>query len=160
VRPQSRRSAGPRRDVGQPNVRRQATMDCWPRGRDRTARAILVRRRSALPPARLFDKPQRGRGFVLPELPHLTLGSAGYVKYRFGDGPVRPFVIGGGAFERAGISGSAGCTGDAMLCGTSAGTHELKSSELGGGILSDVGVEFRRGALKIAPEFRYTRWQR
>jgi outer membrane protein with beta-barrel domain len=82
-----------------------------------------------------------------------------YGKYRFGDGAVRPFVLGGGAFEHANVHGTAGCTGDAALCG-STGTHDLKSSSWGGGYLVGGGVEFRWGRWKIAPEFRYTRWLR
>ncbi len=82
-----------------------------------------------------------------------------YAKYRFGDEPVRPFVLGGGAFEHAKVRGTAGCTGDPMLCG-STGTHELKSSSWGGGYVAGAGVEFRLGTWKIAPEIRYTRWVR
>jgi opacity protein-like surface antigen len=83
-----------------------------------------------------------------------------YAKYRFGTRRFQPFVLAGGAFEHASLQGTAGCTGDPMLCGSSAGTHELRSSSWGGGYLAGAGVEFKAGFLKIAPEFRYTRWFR
>lgn len=82
-----------------------------------------------------------------------------FLKYRFGGGPIRPFVLTGVAFEHASISGSAGCTGDPMLCGEmGVGTHELRSTDWGGGYLLGGGLEFRISRLTIAPEFRYTRW--
>jgi hypothetical protein len=82
-----------------------------------------------------------------------------YLKYRFGEGPMYPFVLGGGAFEHASVSGTAGCAGDPLLCG-SAGTGTIAATSLGGGYLLGGGVEFRVGRLKVAPEFRYTRWVR
>ena len=51
------------------------------------------------------------------------------------------------------------CIGDPQLCG-STGVHDLKSTSWGGGFLVGGGVEFKAGVLKIAPEFRYTRWLR
>jgi hypothetical protein len=84
-----------------------------------------------------------------------------YAKYRFGGRSMRPFVLAGGALEHASVSGSGGCTGDPMLCGSSGATvYELKSTSWGGGYLVGGGVEFTLGILKIAPEFRYTRWVR
>lgn len=82
-----------------------------------------------------------------------------FLKYRFTEGKVRPFVSGGGAFEHASVRGSAGCRGDAMLCGgTPSGI--IRSDSWGGGYLVGGGVEFRFGVVTFAPEFRYTRWQR
>jgi hypothetical protein len=84
-----------------------------------------------------------------------------YLKYRRAEGTIRPFVLGGAAFEHATVSGTAGCTGDAMLCGEiGIGAHELKSSSWGGGYLVGGGIEFRVGRIVFAPEFRYTRWVR
>jgi opacity protein-like surface antigen len=82
-----------------------------------------------------------------------------YAKYRFGREGIRPFLTGGGAFERAHTTGTAGCIGDPQLCG-STGVHDLNSTSSGGGFLVGAGVEFKAGVLKIAPEFRYTRWLR
>jgi hypothetical protein len=84
-----------------------------------------------------------------------------FLKYSFGKGPVRPFAFGGGAFEHASVNGTAGCSGDPLQCGElGPGTHPLSSRSWGGGYLAGAGVEFRFGRLRLAPEFRYTRWLR
>jgi hypothetical protein len=82
-----------------------------------------------------------------------------YLKYRFAEGPIQPFVSAGGALGYARTTGTAACIGDPLLCG-SGGTQlaAVKSSTAGGGWLAGGGVEFRVSVFKIAPEVRYTRW--
>ncbi len=74
-----------------------------------------------------------------------------FVKYRFTDGRVRPFVAGGIALNHAKTTGYSGSTPQG---------YEIRNSEWGLGFLVGGGVEFKAGRLTIAPELRYTRWQR
>lgn len=84
-----------------------------------------------------------------------------FVKYRLGERRFRPFILGGGAYERAHITGSAGCRGGALSCGDlGPGTFPIDTSDWGAGWLVGGGVEFGLGPVKVAPEFRYTRWLR
>lgn len=80
-----------------------------------------------------------------------------YGKYRLGK---HFFVTGGAAAERAQVTGTVGCTGDRSVCGESAGRFNLDSTSWGWGYLMGGGMEFRRGPVTLAPEFRYARWMR
>lgn len=81
-----------------------------------------------------------------------------YAKYRFGKGMVRPYVEAGFAFDYARTSGTYDCTGGFSCFFPSSGT--FSSSEWGRGFLAGGGVEIKAAFLKIAPEVRYTRWQK
>jgi len=82
-----------------------------------------------------------------------------YAKYRFGGQLARPFVEAGFAFDRARTSGTSECLGGATLCGIPP-TATFSSSAWGRGFLVGGGVEIKAAFLKIAPEVRYTRWQK
>jgi hypothetical protein len=83
-----------------------------------------------------------------------------YVKYRIIDVPLRPFVAAGGAFNYSRTNGTASCTGDVTLCGPGdAGTSVFHFYDREAGFVLSGGLEFRFAFLKLAPEFRYTRWQ-
>jgi len=81
-----------------------------------------------------------------------------YLKYRFGKGPVRPFVNAGVALDYARTTTVSSCGGDVMLCSTP-GVGSSKSSHGGAGVTFGGGVELKAGRLKIAPELRFTLWQ-
>jgi hypothetical protein len=87
-----------------------------------------------------------------------------YAKYRFGKGPVRPYVEAGFAFDRASTSGTTGCTGGEVpagsLCGSVPASSTFSSSQWGAGVLVGGGVEIKVPFVKIAPEVRYTRWEK
>jgi opacity protein-like surface antigen len=83
-----------------------------------------------------------------------------YVKYRFMNGPVQPFVLGGMAFNYAKTTGRGGCSGGPTLCGLTPPNYEIRNSEWGVGFVMGGGVDFKVGRFTIAPELRYTRWER
>ena len=86
-----------------------------------------------------------------------------FAKYRFGSivppYVARPFVEGGFAFDRAHTAGTSQCFGSAPICPSPAPTT-LSSSQWGAGFLVGGGIEIKAAFLKIAPEVRYTRWQK
>jgi opacity protein-like surface antigen len=86
-----------------------------------------------------------------------------FAKYRFGTivppSVARPFVEAGFVFDRARTSGtSVGFGGPPVCCGTVTTTYS--SSQWGAGLLVGGGIEMKAAFLKIAPEVRYTRWQK
>lgn len=78
-----------------------------------------------------------------------------YAKYRFGGQLARPFVEAGFDFDLAHASTA---FTSAMLTTTVSGSSS--SSQWGRGFLVGGGVEIKVPLLKIAPEVRYTRWQK
>jgi hypothetical protein len=81
-----------------------------------------------------------------------------YLKYRFGDHLVRPFVEAGAVFAHEHEKGSWNCSGSDGLCGPpTSGTFDF--SRWGAGVLLGGGVEIKAPVLTVSPEFRYTRWQ-
>lgn len=88
-----------------------------------------------------------------------------YAKYRFGGHVVRPYVEAGFAFDYAQSSGTSGCTGGEAgpgepLCGSAPASSTYSSSQWGVAETVGGGVEIKAAFLKIAPEVRYTRWQK
>lgn len=83
-----------------------------------------------------------------------------YLKYRFLNGPIQPFVTGGGTADYARTHGQTGCTGDPLLCGTAAGSFPINSTQWGAGFLFGGGVEWKIGRLTLAPELRWNKWVR
>jgi len=88
-----------------------------------------------------------------------------YAKYRFGGHVVRPYVEAGFAFDNARTSGTSGCTGGEFapgepICGSAPASSTYSSSQWGVGVMVGGGVEIKAAFLKIAPEVRYTRWQK
>jgi hypothetical protein len=86
-----------------------------------------------------------------------------FAKYRFKSivppYVARPFAEGGFVFDRAHTSGTAqSFTGPPGCCGTI--TTTINSSQWGAGFLAGGGIEIKAAFLKIAPEVRYTRWQK
>ena len=70
-----------------------------------------------------------------------------YLKYSLTSGEkLRPFVELGGV------------VGYARTSGNTAETAFFKQNEVGGGLVTGGGVEYRVGRLKFAPEARYTHW--
>jgi len=98
-------------------------------------------------------------GFAISDSETKLWGIPVYVKYRFSESHLRPFVLAGIESEHATTTESVTCTSGPMICDLVAKeiTNE-KSSYWGEGFLLGAGVEFKGGALKIAPEFRYTHW--
>jgi Outer membrane protein beta-barrel domain len=83
-----------------------------------------------------------------------------YLKYRFGPHLLKPFVEAGVAFDRTGTSGTSGCSSSSGLCGGSPATSTFSSSQWGLGALVGGGVEIKALVVRIAPEIRYTRWEK
>ena len=86
------------------------------------------------------------------------------LKYRFRVGPVRPFVSGGYGATHESKSGNYKytCTGPAGSCRPANYPVELTGgtsnySQTQWGPVAGVGLEFKRGPLTIAPEFRFNR---
>jgi hypothetical protein len=80
-----------------------------------------------------------------------------YLKYRFGNHLLRPFVEAGVAFDYGHTTGRSGCSGE--IC-AAANLTPFALSQSGFGGLVGGGVEIKAPFVKIAPEIRYTRWQR
>lgn len=84
-----------------------------------------------------------------------------YLKYRFGPHLLKPFVEAGVAFDRTGTSGTSGCSSSSGLCGNFApASSTFSSSQWGLGALVGGGVEIKALVVRIAPEIRYTRWEK
>jgi hypothetical protein len=86
-----------------------------------------------------------------------------FAKYRFGGKLVRPFLEAGLAFDYAHDSGSGGwngCYDPLPVCPALPALGPFTSSQWGAGPLVGGGVEFKAAVIKIAPEFRHTRWQK
>lgn len=87
-----------------------------------------------------------------------------FAKYRFGTivppYVARPFVEAGFAFDRAHTSGTevSSLRGPPGCCSTV--TTAYSSYQWGFGFLVGGGIEIKAAFLKIAPEVRYTRWQK
>jgi opacity protein-like surface antigen len=76
------------------------------------------------------------------------------LKYRFYDGPVKPYIGAGLAWKRFGGFKRA------LLGGGSPGTDdppELRDSSGGGAVLAG-GLELKFLFVRVSPEIRYTRW--
>jgi hypothetical protein len=65
------------------------------------------------------------------------------VKYRFGAGPVRPFVAAGAAWDK--------------LSGLGRSVAELRNSRIAG-FVAGGGIDLKAVAVHITPEIRYTQW--
>jgi hypothetical protein len=74
------------------------------------------------------------------------------LKYRFGDGSVRPYIAGGGAFQH--ISDIRQVS---HVLGESDNSPELNERNNVGAIIAG-GIQLGGGGLSISPEIRYTRW--
>jgi len=87
-----------------------------------------------------------------------------FAKYRFESivppYVARPFVEAGFVFDRAHTSGTdtSSLRGPPGCCSTV--TTAYSSSQWGAGFLVGGGIEIKAAFLKIAPEVRYTRWQK
>lgn len=87
------------------------------------------------------------------------------LKRRFGAGPFRPFVDAGYTFTHVSsdITSSFICLGTSQECAASPlsdyfhPTNQSTSSHGYGGPTAGVGLEFKYGKVKIAPELRYSR---
>lgn len=79
------------------------------------------------------------------------------LKYRFGGGPFRPFVLGGVNYRRENADIQPEChTAGAPGClGTAYSTSQDRLGPVAG-----TGIEFRYRRVRIAPEFRYTHLNR
>jgi hypothetical protein len=74
------------------------------------------------------------------------------LKYRFGDGSVRPYIAGGGAFQH--ISDIKQVS---RILGESENAPELNERNNVGAVIAG-GIQLGGGGLTISPEIRYTRW--
>ena len=74
------------------------------------------------------------------------------LKYRFGSGSVRPYIAGGGAFQR--ISDIKQVS---RILGESDNVPELEKRNSVGAVIAG-GIQLGGGGLSISPEIRYTRW--
>ena len=74
------------------------------------------------------------------------------LKYRFGDGSVRPYIAGGGAFQHI-----TDIKQVSRILGESENTPELNERNNVGAVIAG-GIQLGGGGLSISPEIRYTRW--
>jgi opacity protein-like surface antigen len=79
-------------------------------------------------------------------------------KYRLLPGPVSPFIAGGPAFRRSTLSGTVMVTNVNQAGAPVSTSRALDEKQFETGWTVGGGVELRLGPLRIAPEFRYSRF--